>query len=83
MIEIIYSCALMSSGVGLLAGVFISLFLFMVEVITVEEWLPSTTEEVLFPLKFCLFLAGLVATLGLPLLLYFLYKCKKLFWSKK
>lgn len=78
-----YLGVLVISGITLLTGVFCSMFLFLMYVTGENYWQPTFTAEVLFPLKFCLFLAGLVATLGLPLLLYFLYKCKKLFWSKK
>ena len=70
-------------GLVLGVGVFLTLLGAIVYIIAVDEWKEEHTEDVLAPLVVSVGLVITIATLGLPAIMDFLSKCKKLFWDKK
>ena len=78
-----YCNILILCGFLLAVGSAFSLIGAVIYILSVDVWEEIHTNEVIAPLIVFAGAVIILATLGLPLLIAFLYKCKKLFWSKK
>ena len=78
-----YNIILILCGFLLAIGGTLSLIAAVITITVVDEWEEMHTNDVMAPLVVLTGVVIILATFGLPLLVAFLYKCKKLFWDKK
>lgn len=78
-----YNTVLIVCELIMAIGAILTLIGAVVHIIGVEEWKEEHTDDVMAPFVVATGVTIVITTLGLPLLMAFLYKCKKLFWDKK
>lgn len=78
-----YVVGLVLAATLLLLGAVVSLSLFVMAVMLADHRRQVRMDEIFLPFRASLVATVVIATLGVPLLLVFGYKYKKLFWGEK